>query len=406
MSRLLRSLPNKTFLFYGLKRTEPNPILGQIIQFDAIRTTPDFDVLHRHTIPVKLNPDVIPRLSTLIDTRLSIGELQENKRVNEYEAMKQIQALMSEPGTMRVGCRSMASDERSLQHIFQRNFLSPCMDHRENACGSMDIYSMMVAFYLLRSNSLEKNVSGVIPGFTLDNMHEVTYLFSNRAQGNLSEVERTHALAAFLHEGPLRDFCIQFFKTREWLIENPDELTKVREHFLNQRDKREDIDASWQSDQSFDEKFLIEEFHKSDLIGKRDMLDKFKSVSQRKQAVYLLRKNYPDLALSPRDLKTFNDHVKNIFYPDGTRTPSDVCGNRQYSLVDAQAELKKFVKKKDLNAEQKSISKEYAAWLESAKKRAAAETVCSVGSTLFNNPIKPVKTKHLDMTVDQLPLNR
>lgn len=403
MSRLFRGLPSKTFLFYGLKRTEPNPIFGQIVQFDAIRTTPDFDVLHRHSIPVKLNPDVIPRLSTLMHERLSIGELQKNDRVNEYEAMKQIHVLVNEPGTTRVGCNSMASDETSLQYTFHRNFLSPYRDQQEKACGSVDIYSVMVAFHLLQTHSIQKDMTGTAPGFNLEGMY-ANYLFSDRVQGNLSEVERTHALAQFLHEGPMRDFCVQFFKAREWLVKNPDELIKVREHFLNWRDKKDDFDASWPSYPSPDEKLLIDAFHKNDPIDKRDMLDKFKSLSQREQAVGLLRRNYPDLALPPKDLKAFNEHVKNIFHSDGTRSPSDVYGNRQYSLVDANAELKKLAKQKCLDTEQKSILKEYDAWLETAKKRVTAETVHSVLPTLFTVKL-PEKIRHAHVIVDWMPLN-
>lgn len=390
----------RTLLFYGLKRTELNPVFGQIVQFDAIRTTPDFKELHRYTIPVRLNPDVIPRLSTLLNARLSIGELQESKRLNEYEAIKQIAALINEPGTTRIGCNSMALDEESLNNTFHRNLLWPSVDPSENACARVDIYSIMLAFHLLQRNALPMGMVGTGPAFTFKNMPEANYLFSAHQHGTFSDVEKTLSLTKFLYEGPMWNFCFQSFKAREWLIKNPNELIKIRHHFLNQSEKVKEDVLDWQPAYQLPHvKRLIDEFHQNDPQGKRDMLDEFDRLWQRKTAACLLGRNYPDVTLSLKDRKEFDNHISHVFCPDGTRSPMDVYGNRQYSLVDASAELKKLVKKKGLDVDQKKILKEYEVWLDGVKKQTHAVSPV-VTSGLFVMPkTKQEKQEKQDATV-------
>ena len=75
----------KSYLFYDLETTGLNKSFDQILQFAAIRTDQHLNEKERHTIQVKLRPDVIPSPYALITHRIPISQLTEG--TSEYEAV-------------------------------------------------------------------------------------------------------------------------------------------------------------------------------------------------------------------------------------------------------------------------------------------------------------------------------
>ncbi len=102
-----------TYLFYDLETTGLNPAFDQMLQFAAIRTDTTFKELERHEIRVRLRPDVIPSPGALLVTGVSILRAMEG--ASEYEAIRQIHALVNQQGTINLGYNSLNFDDQFLR---------------------------------------------------------------------------------------------------------------------------------------------------------------------------------------------------------------------------------------------------------------------------------------------------
>lgn len=148
-----------TYLFYDLETTGLNPAFDQILQFAAIRTNTTFNKLERHEIRVRLRPDVIPSPGALLVTGASILRAMEG--ASEYEAIRQIHALVNQQGTINLGYNSLNFDDQFLRFAFYRNLLPAYTHQWLDGCKRLDLFPITVLCKKARSWSGRSAMNGL-----------------------------------------------------------------------------------------------------------------------------------------------------------------------------------------------------------------------------------------------------
>lgn len=172
---------DRTYLFYDIETSGLNKSFDQVLQFAAIRTDLELNELERHEILVRLNPDVCPSPDAFLTHQLTIKGLSQG--IPEYEAITLIHKLLNAPGTISVGYNSLGFDDEFLRFSFHRNLLPPYTHQYANNCSRMDIYPIVVIFYLFKPQILQwMQIDGT-------NTFKLEYLncVNNFAKGNAHE---------------------------------------------------------------------------------------------------------------------------------------------------------------------------------------------------------------------------
>ena len=143
-----------TYLFYDVETTGLNVAFDQVLQFAATRTDEDFNVIEEHDLRVRLRPDMIPSPEAVVTHRIPMGTMRD-EGVSEAEAIRQIHALLNEPGTISLGYNSLSFDDEVLRFSFYRNLLPPYTHQYANDCGRMDVYPMAVMYWLAGSDAVQ-----------------------------------------------------------------------------------------------------------------------------------------------------------------------------------------------------------------------------------------------------------
>lgn len=228
----------KSYLFYDLETSGLNKCFDQVLQFAAVRTDLNFQELERHEIFVKLNPDVIPSPEAFLTHKISPASLTEG--CCEYEAVSEIHKLFNTPGTISVGYNNLGFDDEFLRFSFYRNLFDPYSHQYANGCRRMDIYPMVVVYYLFKSRKLnwpnlstEERIS-----LKLEDLASCNGLSSKNSHNAMGDVLTTLALAKKLRQE-----------------------TKVWSYLINNFEKDVDIDRVWKLpllDHGYQEGLLID----------------------------------------------------------------------------------------------------------------------------------------------------
>ena len=182
-----------SYFFYDIETTGLNKAFDQVLQFAAIRTDPELREISRHTITVKLRPDIIPSPQAMITNRMSMAELDSG--VCEYDAVRQIHQLMNEPGTISLGYNTLGFDDEFLRFSFYRNLLPPYTHQYQNDCRRMDLLPITVVYWLFKRKVLNwPQVDGKI-SLKLEHLGSANRLISGPSHDALVDVSATLDLA-------------------------------------------------------------------------------------------------------------------------------------------------------------------------------------------------------------------
>ena len=207
----------KTYLFYDIETTGLNKTFDQILHFAAIRTDLNFNELNRYELIVKLNPDVIPSPEAMMIHRMKLSDISNG--ISEYEAVRKIHEWMNEPGTISLGYNTLGFDDEFLRFSFYRNLLPPYTHQYANQCCRMDIYPIIVLYYLFKNSTITwPEVNGRI-SLKLEDINDANKFVTGRAHHAMVDVESTIALAKQLTtERDMWDYvCGNFDKKIEQL---------------------------------------------------------------------------------------------------------------------------------------------------------------------------------------------
>lgn len=182
-----------TYLFYDIETTGLNRVFDQVLEFACIRTTLRLEEIERHTIRVRLRPDVIPSPAAMLTHRIPLATLFDGEC--EFEAAGRIHALMNRPGTASLGYNTLGFDDEFLRFTFYRNFLSPYTHQFDNGCGRMDLFPMAVVFWLYRQDVLRWPQKDGTPSLKLENLNAANHLSAGRSHAAMADVEASLELA-------------------------------------------------------------------------------------------------------------------------------------------------------------------------------------------------------------------
>lgn len=185
-----------SLLFHDYETWGVNPKLDFPVQFAAIRTNEDLEIIGEpinffSQIPNDYLPNPEAALVTGITPQQSIS-----KGVLETQFAEKIFDIMSFPGTCVVGYNSLNFDDEVTRHLFYRNFLPVYEREYLNNNSRWDIIDLVRATYALRPDALTWcfHEEGV-PNFKLENLSESNQIKHENAHDALSDVYATIELA-------------------------------------------------------------------------------------------------------------------------------------------------------------------------------------------------------------------
>ena len=183
----------RSYLFYDLETSGLNKCFDQVIQFAAIRTDENLQELERYEFWIKPNFDLVPAPQAFLTHKIELDRLHHGWC--EYEAMCEIHRLLNTPDTITVGYNNLGFDDEFLRFSFYRNLLEPYTHQYANRCGRMDIYPMLIIYYLYKSRSLIWPEVSEQVSFKLEHLAQANDLACGMAHDAMSDVQATLALA-------------------------------------------------------------------------------------------------------------------------------------------------------------------------------------------------------------------
>ncbi len=203
-----------SYLFYDIETSGLNKCFDQILQFAAIRTDSQLREIDRYQIAVCLNPDTIIAPGALITHRLPLHRLREG--TDEYTALQHIHQLLNEPGTISLGYNTLKFDDEFLRFSFYRNLLAPYTHQYANGCRRMDLYPMLVMYYLYKPEILSWPMLDDTVSLRLEALNQTNQWVAGRAHDAMVDVEITLALARVLYQqSEMWDYVTGFFDKQQ-----------------------------------------------------------------------------------------------------------------------------------------------------------------------------------------------
>jgi len=203
----------QNFLFYDLETTGLNKAFDQILQFAAIKTDAKFNPLDEIEFFIKLKPDIIPNPWASITHRISLKQAIQG--LDEYDVIKKIHTLFNTQNTISLGYNTLNFDDEFLRFCFYRNLLPPYTHQYANNCQRMDIYPMLILYYLFRSNIINWPERDGKISLKLEDVANANQFNFGEAHNALTDVKATLKLANILREDKtMWDYITGYFDKR------------------------------------------------------------------------------------------------------------------------------------------------------------------------------------------------
>jgi exodeoxyribonuclease-1 len=207
---------HQTYLFYDLETTGLNKAFDQILQFAAIRTDRQLNMLQEHEIHVRLRPDVLYSPEAMLTTGISVQEALD-AQTSEYEAAQRMHVLFNQPGTVSVGYNTMGFDDEFMRFTFYRNLLPPYQHQWKNDCSRMDILPLAALYYLYNPSIIDEwpELDGK-PSMKLEHLNEANQWVDGAAHDAMVDVKVTLELARRMAEDEkMWQYAHSFFEKRK-----------------------------------------------------------------------------------------------------------------------------------------------------------------------------------------------
>ena len=187
-----------SYLFYDIETTGLNKAFDQVLQFAAVRTDHRLQEIDRHSIRIKLRPDIVPSPRAIITNRMTMAELTSG--TCEFEAVRQIHELMNEPGTVSLGYNTLGFDDEFIRFSFYRNLLPPYTHQYRNGCRRMDLLPITIIYRLYKTKVLKwPQINGKL-SLKLEHISAANKLIDGRAHEAMVDVGATLELARIFYK--------------------------------------------------------------------------------------------------------------------------------------------------------------------------------------------------------------
>lgn len=184
-----------THLFYDIETTGLNPCFDQPIQFAAIRTK-NLKEIERYEYMIHLNCDVIPNPEAMKVHGISLERI--NRGEKEIDATQKIHNLFNTPNTINLGYNNLSFDDEFLRFSFYRNLLSPYTHQYANGCSRMDIYPMIILYFLFKPDIIQWPEKNDQISLKLEDINAKNHFVKGASHQAMVDAEVTAILARHL----------------------------------------------------------------------------------------------------------------------------------------------------------------------------------------------------------------
>ena len=216
------------YLFYDYETTGLNEKYDQIVQFAAIRTDEEFNIIDEPIdILCKLRNDILPSPYAFLVTKIDIDKLQENG-LDEFEFAKIINKAMLGNGNQRIiGYNSKEFDDKMTRFLFYRNFYNAyawTYEGNNQTWDLIDIVRMGYSFDKLNGINFNDNGKDTLK---LENLSRLNSISHSKAHDALSDVHATIGLLEKINQENPK--LIQYYQT---LFDSRSNLNMIKKNEL------------------------------------------------------------------------------------------------------------------------------------------------------------------------------
>lgn len=184
------------FVFYDIESTGADRSFDQILQFAAVLTDDDLNVVDAFEIRSRLLPHIVPSPGAMLVTGVRFEQLFDPTLPSHFEMCRRIHEVMStwSPATV-VGYNSISFDEEMLRRAFYASLL-PIYLTNTGGNSRLDILPLMIATHAFSPDGLQwpVNEKGRV-SFKLDRLAPANGFDHRDAHDALADVHATIHLA-------------------------------------------------------------------------------------------------------------------------------------------------------------------------------------------------------------------
>ena len=203
-------MPN-TFYWYDLETSGIEPRWDRIVQFAGLRTDRDLnEVGDEFCTYVNLPDDVLPDAGAALVTGIT-PQLARRKGITEWQALRRVAELFSEPNTCVAGYNNLRFDDEFMRYGLYRNLMDPYAREWRNGNSRWDLIDLVRAAGALRPEGIEWPVDDEgLPVYKLEALAAANGLDHGRAHDALADARATVALARLIKSRQPRLFAYHF----------------------------------------------------------------------------------------------------------------------------------------------------------------------------------------------------
>lgn len=191
-----------SFVFYDTETTGTDTSFDQILQFAAIKTDENLNIIERFEIRSRLLPFVVPAPGALRVTKMTIDRLHDQATPSHYEMVRAIRSKLSEwSPSIFLGYNSLRFDEELMRQALYQTLHNPYLTNRDGNCRG-DVLALVQATTEFEPGclSLPYADNGKIT-YKLDHLAPANGFTHDNAHDALSDVEATIHMCRLVRDG-------------------------------------------------------------------------------------------------------------------------------------------------------------------------------------------------------------
>jgi exodeoxyribonuclease I len=201
-------MTKQTFYWYDLETSGTDARWDRIMQFAGLRTDEDLNEVGDPVCTyVDLPDDVLPNPDSSLVTGITPQRARAEGRP-EWQALRQISALLSAPQTCAVGYNTLRFDDEFIRHGFYRALMDPYAREWQNGNSRWDLIDLVRATGALRRDGIEWPTDEAgLPVYRLEHLTRANGIDHGHAHDALSDVRATLGLARLIRDRQPRLFA-------------------------------------------------------------------------------------------------------------------------------------------------------------------------------------------------------
>ncbi len=200
-----------TFYWYDLETSGTDPKWDRIVQFAGLRTDAELNPLEEEfSTYVQLADDVLPNPEASLVTGIH-PQLTHDKGISETQALLEIHARFSQPGTCVAGYNSLRFDDEFIRYGLYRNLLDPYAREWQQGNSRWDIIDLVRATGALRRDGINWPVDeDGLPVYKLEVLTQANNIEHGHAHDAMSDVHATVSMARLIRRQQRKLFDFYF----------------------------------------------------------------------------------------------------------------------------------------------------------------------------------------------------